>query len=158
MFVFDGTTKYITVSGVSTFTADELHKAAMTWSVLSANMKYLIPTSVSGKEPLGGGVYTDLIYVLENGWKLQPDGYAAGSQILVQGTLITSDSSIRTVEHLTGECPGWTFQVATYGTVSVTGSGVTAQDKIDIADEVMSRDVATDASVEEIVEDLLLSQ
>lgn len=133
MFVFDGINKEIVVSDVSSFSADQLHKAAVSWSVLSVNMQYLLPTSASGKSPLGNSVYTDIIYVLENGWKLKPSGYGEGQQILVSGTFITSDSSPRTLPQDDGECPSWVFQVNTFGTISTIGSGVTEQDKIDIA-------------------------
>jgi hypothetical protein len=113
-----GSTKIIELDTDLAFTAKDIYDAAVDWASLHDNMQYLIPMTGSGKAPLGGSVYTDIIFVLANGWKIKPSGYSDGDQIVVSGTLITDDSTVRTVAPTTGGNPDWTFQVATYGTVS----------------------------------------
>jgi hypothetical protein len=112
----DGDTKLITLSVETSFTANEIYTACVDWSVLEINMKYLIPMVAVGKEPLGGSVFTDLIFILSNGWKLTTSGYDAGTQIEIIGTLITDDTSTRVV--LGDSVVNWVFQVATYGTIT----------------------------------------
>ena len=126
----DGANKLITLDTDTSFTASEIYTAAVDWAVLEANMQYLIPMTGSGKADLGGSVYTDIIFILTNGWKIKPSGYTAGDQITVTGTLITSDASARTVSPTTGGEPVWVFQVATYGTISSvsTGSGLSTEE------------------------------
>jgi hypothetical protein len=112
----DGDDKLITLDTDTTFTADAIYKACCAWAMLEANMQYLIPMVSAGKSPLGGSVYTDIIYTLSNEWKLTTDGYDAGEEITIQGTLITDDSSTRV--ELGDTAVNWVFQVATYGTVT----------------------------------------
>jgi hypothetical protein len=131
MIEFDGTIKDIEISGVSSITANEIYSRAKEWE--EQNIEYSSPMNAVGKAPLGNGVYTDEIYILTNGWKLEPVAYSAGDIIKVGGSLITDDGSARTMTPYQGDPPVWEFQVATAGIVTVSGSGVTNQDKIDIA-------------------------
>lgn len=151
MFAFNGTTKEVTVSGVSTFTADELHEASVAWSVLEENMQFLMPTEANGKFEMGTSIFSDLIFRVLNGWKLKPSGYSASDTIAVVGTIIAQTGTLTTPPTV-GACPVWIFTVASNGMImeSSTGAGLTVSA---IADEVMSRGVATDVSVEEIIED-----
>jgi hypothetical protein len=112
----NGEDKLITLDTNTSFTSNEIYKACVDWAVLSGNMQYLIPMVASGKEPLGSEVFTDIIYILSNGWKLTTSGYDEGEQITVLGTLITDDTSNRTV--LGDTSVNWVFQVATYGTIT----------------------------------------
>jgi hypothetical protein len=116
MISLDGDNKLITLDTDLSFSAGTIYTACVDWAVLEANMKHLIPMVATGKAPLGGSVFTDIIYVLSNGWKLTTDGYDSGDQIEVQGTLITDDSSTRVT--LGDTAVNWVFQVATYGTVT----------------------------------------
>lgn len=121
---FDGTNKVITLDTATTWNFhDDIYLPMLDWAVLSGNMQYLLPCSGEGKASLGASVYTDAIYKLLNGWKLQPSGYAAGTQVTVAGTLITDDSSARTIAPSVGSAPVWVFQVATDATIVATVSG-----------------------------------
>jgi hypothetical protein len=125
-----GADKLITLDTDTTFTWKDIYDACVDWAVLEANMQYLIPMVGSGKAALGGSVYTDVIFVLSNGWKLKPSGYTAGDTITITGTGITDDASDRTTAPTTGDAPVWVFQVATYGTISSvsTGSGLSEEE------------------------------
>jgi hypothetical protein len=118
-----GANKLITLDTDTAFSWKDIYDDCVDWAAEHDNMQYLIPMTGSGKAALGGSVYTDVIFVLENGWKIKPSGYTAGDQITVTGTGITSDSSAKTVAPTTGDAPVWTFQVATYGTISSVSSG-----------------------------------
>lgn len=123
----DGSTKLIVLDTTTSWDFHDIYVAIVDWSVLSGNMQYLLPCQGSGKGSLGSGLYTDIIYTLINGWKLQPSGYASGTQVSVTGTLITSDGSAATVAPTVGGAPVWIFKVATNGIIASSG-GVTAAD------------------------------
>jgi hypothetical protein len=120
----DGTNKLIVLDTATSFTAQAIYDACVDWSVLSTNMKYLLPMQGVGKASLGGGVYTDSIYSLVNGWKLKPSGYAADTQVKVTGTLITSDSSNYSVAPTSGSPVQWLVQATTAATIVSSGSGL----------------------------------
>lgn len=131
MITFDGNNKLIILDTDLSFNVKDIYDSAVDWAVLHDNMQFLIPMVGSGKNPLGGGVYTDIIFVLSNGWKLQPSGYSEGDIIVVKGTLITDDGTSRTVPQSVGDCPIWEFQVATYGTLTEgggSGGGLTTEE------------------------------
>lgn len=109
----------------TTFAAEDIYTAAINWSVLEANMQYLLPMD-----------YISPDFRLLNGWKLDADGYESGTVLTVTGSLATDDNSTRVN---TGTVVQWELNKAIYTIMVATGSGVTAQDKIDIADEIMTR-------------------
>lgn len=120
----DGANKLIILSGSTAWVfGSDIYPILQDWAALSGNMKYTLPCSASGYLPLGGSVYTDIIFTINYGWKLQPSGYTTGTPISVTGTLITIDSSNRVTAPTIGGVPEWTFQVATYGTVTAGGGG-----------------------------------
>lgn len=119
----DGVNKLIVLDTTTAWDFHLIYQAIIDWSVLSTNMQYLLPCQGSGKGALGGGLYTDTIYTLINGWKLKPSGYTTGTQVSVTGTLITSDGSAATVAPTTGGQPVWIFKVATNGIISTSGGG-----------------------------------
>lgn len=127
MVSFDGENKHIEISGELSITALEIYSRAKEWE--EENIEYSSPMLCAGKAPLGGGAYTDIIYILSNGWKLKPVGYSEDQVIAVTGTLITDDNSPRTVAIMEEGCPTWEFQVATSGIVTEinTGSGLTTE-------------------------------
>lgn len=130
----DGPNKLIILdTGTAWNFHDDIYVPLCNWAAGSGNMQYVLPCQGSGKISLGTAVYTDAIYKLLSGWKIKPSGYAAGAQVSVAGTLVTDDGSARTVAPTTGSAPVWVFQVATDATIVATGSGVTTQDKVDIA-------------------------
>jgi hypothetical protein len=128
MITIDGANKLIVLDTTTAWDFHDIYVAAMDWAALSENMQYLLPCQGAGKGALGGGLYTDIIYTLLNGWKLKPSGYTAGTQISVTGTLITDDSSLPTVAPTTGGQPVWLFKVATNGIISVQGSGLSTEE------------------------------
>ena len=134
---FDPINKLIKLPDLSpdyTITAQEIYNEAMDWADSQEAMAYDLPMSSTGYANLGGGVYTDKIFILINGWKLKP--YNGTYTLTVIGTIIALDQEgnpyPRTVPPDEGEVQ-WVFQVSSQGIISVQGSGVTEQDKQDIA-------------------------
>lgn len=135
---FDPVNKWILLPDLSdrnyTITAQEIYNAAMDWAESPEAMGYDLPMSATGYANLGGGAYTDKIFILINGWKLKP--YPGNYTLTVIGTIIALDEQgnpvPRTVPPDSGQVQ-WVFQVSSQGIIAVTGSGVTQQDKIDIA-------------------------
>jgi len=111
---FDPVNKYILITSPTTsLTALELYNASMDWCDELENMQYDPPMRALGKAPLGGGVYTDSIFILQNGWKIKP--WSGTYQLVIEGTLITDDETQRIVQPDSGNVEA-VFQVATYGT------------------------------------------
>lgn len=86
----------------------------------------------SGKEDLGGGVQTGITAGLRSSWKLNfaPGAYQA---TITGGNLADALARVNN----TGS-PQVVALSSAAATIVATGSGVTAQDKVDIAAEVMS--------------------
>jgi len=113
-----------------TYTCQEIYNLTMDWIDSQSNMPHDVPMMAVGYASLGGGSYTDKIFILINGWKIRP---TEGDYIITFiGTLITDDNSERVSRPKAGAIQS-VFQVSSQGISSVTGSGVTSQDKIDIA-------------------------
>jgi len=134
---FDTTNKWILLPDLSpnyTITAQEIYNSAMDWCDSQEAMDYEVPLRSSGYANLGGGAYSDKIFILQKGWKLKP--YSGTYTLTVIGTLIALDDNgdpyDRTVPPDSGTVI-WIFQVSSQGIISVIGSGVTEQDKQDIA-------------------------
>lgn len=78
-------------------------------------MGYTVPMSAVGKAPLGGGTYTDSIFILQDGWKIKlHDGIY---QFVIVGTVITDDETSRTVPPDSGNVEV-IFQVSSQGIIS----------------------------------------
>lgn len=129
-FEFDPVNKYIKITSGTAYTALEIYNAVMDWCDEQANIGYSVPMAAYGKFAMGGGVNSDSIFVLQDGWKLKP--YNGDYQLVITGTLITDDETTRTVNPDSGSVC-WVFQVSSQGIQTVSGSGVTEQDKKDIA-------------------------
>jgi hypothetical protein len=133
MFTIDGNAKRILVSGVTEFNLLNLYKEVKEWEDNQTNMVFVSPMDAVGKESLKPDVFTDIVYILNHGWKLQPTGYASGVTVRVEGTLITDDNSSPTVPPTTGQPITWVMQVAYSGIITQvsTGSGLSGeQDQI----------------------------
>lgn len=128
MFDFDGDDKIITVSGGASFSMITLYREAREWEDDEANMQYVSPLDAVGKNELEPDVNTDIVYILSNGWKLQPSGYSAGETIAVEGTVITDDNTAPTVPASVGSPVTWVFKVAYSGIITniSTGSGLSS--------------------------------
>jgi len=95
-------------------TALEIYSAAMDWCDDQPTMGYTVPMKAIGKAPLGGGVYTDSIFILQNGWKIK--FWSGTYQAVITGTLITDDETSRTVPPDSGNIEV-IFQVSSQATV-----------------------------------------
>ena len=148
---FDGPNKIINITTPTTFTTVQaIYEDSIEWADEAVNMIYLDPMEATGYEAIGGGVYSDKIYILKNGWKIKP--WSGDYSLIIQGSLITDDETRRSVSPDSGNVD-IVFQVATFGTVTqvISGSGVTEQDKLDIAEDVWEHakgdTVYTDAEI-----------
>jgi len=92
---FDPVNKYIKILSGTLITAQEIYNQTMDWCDAQTNMGHSVPMRAIGKAPLGGGVYSDSIFVLQNGWKVKL--YDGTYQFVIKGTLITDDETKRTV-------------------------------------------------------------
>jgi hypothetical protein len=138
VITFDGDNKRIILSGSTAFTALAIYSAAKVWEDDVDHMVYVSPMGVSGKALLASDIYTDAIFSLTNGWKLQPAGYASGTQLFVSGTLITDDGSAKTVVPDEGHEVTWNFQATTAATMVAAsgGGGGTAPTVEEIAEQI----------------------
>ena len=125
MVTFDGVNSLIVLSGATSFTAMDIYTAAKQWDAQQNSMNFVCPLTAVGMAPLGSGAFTDAVFTLQNNWKFQPSGYAPGTQIVVSGTVVTSDGSSRTVVPSVGAAVTWIFQVSSSATVVSTSGGGT---------------------------------
>lgn len=127
---FDPINKWIKITSGTSISALAIYNAVMDWVDAKENMGYSIPMKAVGKFPMGGGINSDSIFILTNGWKIKL--YDGTYQFTITGTLITDDETQRTIPPDSGNVEV-VFQTSSQGTVVVSGSGVTQQDKEDIA-------------------------
>jgi len=127
--LIDGQNKTIILSELFTFDARAIYRACVDWSVLSNNMKYILPMISGGHFGIASSVYSDDIYVLQHNYKLQPYGYPENTQIDIIGTITTSDNSSRAVYPTVGYPVQFVFTVSTNGTLAIvsTGSGLSPE-------------------------------
>jgi len=65
----------------------EIYNMAMDWADNPEAMSYDVPMKAAGYFPLGGGAYTDKVFVLINNWQILP--HQGNYEITFIGTLIT---------------------------------------------------------------------
>lgn len=117
---FDPINKYIKITSPTTgLTALEIYNAIMDWCDDQPTMGYSVPMKAIGKAPLGGGVYTDSIFILQDGWKIK--FWSGTYQAVITGTLITDDETARTVPPDSGSVEV-VFQVSSQATL-IGGEG-----------------------------------
>jgi len=110
---FDPVNSYILITSPQTeVSAQDMYNASMDWADDLENMQYSVPMVAQGKFPLGGGVYSDKIFLLAKGWKIKFWSGTYSAEVI--GTLITDDESDRTVPPDSGSVEV-AFVVATYG-------------------------------------------
>ena len=130
---FDGNAKQIQVEyGITSIDiAVDVYSAWKRWLALSDNSKHAQAFSVIGGEPTVGNLKTGTTFFLLNGWKIKP--YEGNHTLTISGNLYTDDAS-DPITPTSG-----TYKVLVRLTTSnlidtvVSGSGVTEQDKDDIA-------------------------
>ena len=117
---FDPVNKYILVTSPTTeLTALALYSATMDWCDEQPTIVHSVPMKAVGKAPLGGGVYTDSIFILQDGWKIK--FWSGTYQAVIMGTVITDDETPRTVPPDSGNVEV-IFQVSSQGIV-IPGEG-----------------------------------
>lgn len=125
---FDPANKYIKLADLNTIKAQDIYNEAKQWEASNQGMVHPCPLMSTGYAPLGGGAYTDKIFMLTNGWKLKP--YSGTYILTILGTIITDDESPRIVPPDSGQVQV-VFQVVSQGIIAAPV--VTDQDKQDIA-------------------------
>lgn len=118
---FDPVNKYILItSPTKELTALEIYGDAMDWCDELENMQYAPPIEAVGKFDMGGGVYSDSIFMLANGWKIK--FWSGTYQATITGTLLPEPGQQRTVPPDSGNIEV-VFQVSSQATV-IEGEGV----------------------------------
>ena len=115
--MFDPSSKHIKILAgtISPLQALTIYSTCMDWADNQEAMGYTVPMSAVGKAPLGGGAYTDSIFILQNGWKIKL--HNGTYQFIIVGTVITDDETSRTVPPDSGNVEV-IFQVSSQGIIS----------------------------------------
>lgn len=129
---FDPVSKHILVtSPTTTLSALEIYSAAMDWCDEQATLSYDVPMMAVGKFDMGGGVYSDSIFMLINGWKIK--FWSGTYQAVITGTLLPEAGQSRTVPPDSGNVEV-VFQVSSQGTIE--DPFISQQEEEGIAEEV----------------------
>ena len=126
---FDPTHKWILLPSVTEISCQTIYNEAMAWADEQEAMDDDPPMLSTGYAPLGGGAYSDKIFILNNGWKLKP---ASGTyQLTIVGTVITDDETSRIVLPDSGNVEV-IFVVSSQATVVGGEAGVWSESEKDI--------------------------
>ena len=115
VILFDPINKWIKITSGTEISALTIYNATMDWCDAQDNIVYDVPMAAIGKAPLGGGVYTDSIFILQHGWKIKL--YNGTYQFTIFGTIITDDETVRTAPPDSGNVEV-IFQVSSQGTLT----------------------------------------
>jgi hypothetical protein len=145
---FDGPNRLITISSgqVSLDVKDDIYTAWKEWVVQSDNIKYPAAFRVVGGDPLGGGVNAGSYFFLQNqnGWRIKPP--EEDIIITITGNLYAeevSESLFNTADGNFNTSIRLSTSSLTQEKVVVSGSGVTEQDKADIASAVWDENLSS---------------
>jgi len=116
----------------------ELYNETMDWADEQNAIDDSVPLAAVGKAELGGGVFTDKIFILQDGWKLKP--WTGIYALTFKGTTITDDGSPRVVSPELGRVDT-EFVTSSFATVVLT-SGLSETDKEEIASYVWNHTTA----------------
>lgn len=112
---FDPVNKWIKITEPTTEVgALDIYSAAMDWADEPENMAYSPPMKAVGKFDMGGGVYSDSIFMLQDGWKIK--FWSGNYQAVIRGTLLPEPGQPRTVPPDTGNVEV-VFQVCAQGII-----------------------------------------
>ena len=141
---FDPIKKFIKILSGSQNPLDalDIYDKTMDWADESGSIVHDPPMDAIGKASLGGGAYSDSIFILQKGWKLQL--YNGTYQFIIKGTVITDDETPRTVSPDTGSVEV-VFQVTSQG-IQLPGAGLSESDKTDIAGRVWTNTSGSNVS------------
>ena len=95
----------------------DIYNMAMDWADNPESMSYDVPMSSSGYFPLGGGAYTDKIFILTNGWQILPN--QGNYTLTLIGTLIT-DTGYPRIRLPRSGVVSVLFQVSSQGIIAET--------------------------------------
>lgn len=141
---FDGPNKLI-ILPTAVYTIDvkeDLYEPWKEWVLLNDNSKYLQAFSAVGGDPIGGANIIFPYFFLINGWKIRP--HEANHVLTVTGAVLTDVDGVSPFIPTIGAYNVEIIRsVPVRAEMIVSGSGVTAQDKLDIADEVWNKDSTT---------------
>lgn len=143
----------------------EIYDDAMDWADSDVGIAHSVPMEGAGYYPLGGGAYTDKIYVLKNNWKIMP--HQGNYELTFIGTTITDDGSSRIRLPRSG-IVSVVFQVSSQGIIatwptqevldSIEQHDTDIKARLDTVDtevgEVSTKVEAVDGKVDEVKEDL----
>ena len=119
---FDKSAKNILIATTDVVTSvQEIADAIRTFEALLNNLDLPTMMIATGKDALGGGNFTGITLVLQDGWKIKVNGVPAGeTQFTInEGNFTTSDGSSPTVF---GTNVKWEIQQSTSPTL-VVGAG-----------------------------------
>jgi len=123
-YTFDPYNKWIIIPNAETDTdMADIYNDCMDWVDSDVGMSYGIPLSAFGKKELSPGIYSDIIYQLNDGWKLRY--YVGTYQANITGTVITDDQSVKT-SLPAGSNIEIVFKVATQATVLSSATDIEA--------------------------------
>lgn len=116
---FDSINKWILITAPTTsIGALEIYSRTMEWCATQPDIVFEPPMKAMGKFGMGGGVFSDIIYILQFGWKIKP--WSGTYLLTISGTVITDDETPRTVLPDFGNVEV-VFQVCSQGTIEEGG-------------------------------------
>jgi hypothetical protein len=141
----DGPNLTITINSIGTIGVLTIYSEWKEWFIDSDNSKYPPAFRVIGGDPLGGGLNAGSYVFLQNqdGWRIKPaeqDG-----ETVITGNLFAEDATIALFIPTEGDFnTNIRLQTSslTQTQTIVSGSGVTEQDKLDIADKVWDKPIS----------------
>jgi hypothetical protein len=125
------TTEIIVTSGQTEATCQEILNAARLFEEQFQMMGFDHIVDAGGKLPIGGGIFTEIVLSIRYPWTLRFEDEDIAHCKVTGGTLLAFDAIGDPRPVSTNY--GLTISQSISGTLAVTGSGVTTQDKIDIA-------------------------
>jgi hypothetical protein len=109
----DGETKRITLTGDVFFIDKDIYDAAIDWSVLEANMQYLLPMD-----------YVSPDFRLLSGWKIAASGYDSGTLVTISGSIVAVSGD----RVATGQIVEWDIGTTIHTIFVPTGSGLSKEE------------------------------
>jgi hypothetical protein len=139
MINFDGNNLIITLPpGQAVVSAQDIYSEWKVWVAQGNNAAYLPAFRVIGGDPLGGGLLAGSYFFLQNqyGWRIKPP--EENIVVTITGNLFPENSSAPLFANTAGSF-NTSIRLQTSSLTQVaevnTGSGVTEQDKTDIANK-----------------------
>lgn len=123
------------------------------WLSNSTLNKFKFPFRVVGGDETETDRYISPYFFLQYGWKVRPQ--EADHLLIIEGILLVVGGGDPFVNTLGSYNVRTKFIVPLQATTVTTGSGITEQDKLDIADKVLVSGVALEATAQTLLENQL---